>query len=668
MDDKSFLQDFHLKKANFKKDKVDLHVLRFTSAPKNDCTIFIFTQADNARIFFQNPNHATLFTPQNIFVFQNENVIPAGMFQTTDSVYLLSCCPEIRTDAPETPPGTSELLFVLHRIFIFNLLDYLKKNSFSLPNIVSDDDYAIKIANHFITKELEKYKRLLGIINSLKKQAPTGKKEKNVLIYNIDDEALKSLYHDLLRRGENVFIVNNHMGWINDVGPNPQDDKLMSDVEFAEYLIENNIHYVVFRNYYDMGLMQKGQVSKIWIMRELGIHGISFYVDTMIEYPCVRFDNTHWLPDNIQVINPSVTESYDALSKWMCAKRVHKCPQVVEFSQKGNSGLQSESGKLEGVMVASNSRLDFLRQKPQVTLFIVPLAREIILHRVNVYNAYFLFIDIIAKADKLFGAEELKSFYYFIGGATLTLRSLLRYSLIACTARAARKMGLPFNIFGSEDWRVLFPDAYIPKYLNRDELHQAYQKNIVLIPTPSTTFESQHPSITKVLLLGGRSIAPAPFFGGDSIEISSLKRFYFAAAEDIGETLLKLVEDKGVRPQERDMLLGVFGVECLGDIVQGLLHSNENHKWGNILGGEQAILLMSDDDRKSISAFSDYILLLFSVFLGKCSEDYFLSKVKEKCFAFLSQEVEEILDSSDQYIYKLRHENDILGTVIEAIF
>ena len=680
VDDKIFLRNFSLKKVVAENDKADLNVLRLSSAPKGDYTIFIFTQADNARSFFLNPTSSYLFSKQNVYVFQNEDVIPARMFKATDSVYLLSVCStcgsQCETDNSEVPPWTYSLFAALNRIFIFDFWDYLKKNDFCLPTIVSDDDSVLNIVKYFITHQLEKYRKFLETINNLKRKTSRGRQDKNILIYTVDsDGVFQSLYYDLQQRDKNVFLVNNHTGWIQDAGWSPQDKSFMSDVDFAKYLIERDVGCVIFKNYYDMELVNNEQLSKIWIMKELGITIISFIVDTMIEFPLVRFGFMHWLPENTQIISASSTESYDAFRKWISeekmplgAEKIHKCPQVVEFCRNGHNEVQKNKEKPESVIVASSARLFIVKEMPALTLLLVPLVREIIYNRLNIYNAYFCFIEAVAKAEELFGTEDLIPFYYYIERATLTLRSLLRYSLVDAVAKAAKKMDLPFNVFGSEDWGVLFPDAYIPKYLNRDELHQAYQKNIVLIPTPSTTFESQHPSITKVMLLGGRVIAPAPLFGENSAEIMALKRFYFATTDEVGDTLLKLAEDKCVMPREREALLETFGVNCLGNIVQELMEENIKQSSEQVLGAKKATLLMNDTDRGVVSAFSNYILQLFKATSGRSSYGYFLSSVKESCSIFLSQEVEEIMVSRDKYREKLKYENDIQENVLKNIY
>ena len=670
MDDKLFLRDFKLTPGFTKKSESTLKFLPAGSEGTRDCTIFIFTHSENARIFFLDPNRKSVLGRRNIFVLENEDAVPASVFEPDDRVFLLSIkygC-EVEMEDTMAPLWAPDLFVVLGRVFIYELWDLLKQSGFNLPKIVTDDDYAVRMVKLFIDTQLKKYRDLLGLINRLKAQATREGKGQNILIYNVEDPKLEALNYALRRKQQNSFIVDNRLGWKPDEGWKPEDNRFMVDEDFARFLIEKNIQYVIFENNYDIDLLKNDGVSKIWIMRELGIRGISIVVDTVIECADIRFKFMHWLPDNIQVINLSVTESYDALSKWMCAERVHKCPQVVEFSRTMSTVGKNAKERPEGVIVASSSRLYYLRTNPALTLLIVPLIREIIHQRVNLYNAYFLLVEALVKAEKFYGTGKILIFYQFLSQVTYILRSLLRFALVDRAAKYAERMEVPFNIYGSEDWGSLFPKAYTARYLSLEELHRVYEKNVVLIPTPSTTFEVQHPSITKVLLLGGRVVAPMPLMSDSNGSAPSLNRFYFSAADEIEETISEVMESACITCEERDVLLDKFGVEGLCDVVQDVMGPNNSRGSMRIWGAEEAKNFMSAEDLRAVGAYSEYVVLLFEAIQGRCTCGDLFSKINDKGSAFFSQEVEECLLNKSRYITKLGYENDIQEKVLKNIF
>jgi len=681
MDDSLFLHTFKLNRDMVDNLEMDLQVLNPSSAPNNECSIFIFIHAEKARRFFQHPNHSDRLSQQNVFVFENEHIVPASMVQATDKVYLLSInselCPRLKADDSPVPSWASGLLAALHRILVIDLWDDLKKTGFKLPPIISDDDNAARVVTSFIENDFNRYREFFRSLVRPKDINHSKAKARNILIYAPDEDmVLHTLSQDLERRGLKVFSVNYQLNWIPEIGWGKGKEKYMSDTDFARLLVEKDIHHVVFRNFYDMDLCINDRVSKIWIMRELGINAISFIVDTMIEFPFLRFRYMHWLPDNIQLISASSSESYDAFSRWTSVEKVHKCPQIVEILQPVDNQLQVKSDQPEGFIVASNARLSLVKESPLLTMLILPLVREIIFHSVSIYNTYLFLIEAVAKADRIFGTPEMIAFYHFLSRVTYTIRSLLRYSIVDEAIKIAGKKGIPLKIFGSEDWGTLFPKAYVPKYLNREELNQAYQRNIVLIPTPSTTFESQHPSITKVLLLGGRVIAPRPFILPGDTRTSTLKRFYFDAIDKMGETLSQIMDGESVTPEERDVLVETFGVQSLTSVVTDIMEENRDNQMNDIIRDENTIHSISNKDKHTVETYSNFVLALFALLYGKSvnipnitpgNGDSLLKWVSEECSGFFSKELKEIVSSRDGYIEKIKNENDVLGKVFEAV-
>lgn len=677
MDDRRFLRDFDLSGCSLKKDRIDLHSLKQSAASQVNQNIFIFTRTESAQTFFLSSAHSDSCSSSDIYVLQNEDVVPANCFCPADQVYLISVSsqhlPETEADKFLNRPWEHGLFCSLYRIFFFDLWESLERGNFKPPTIVVDDDYARRIVAHFLENQFTRYQNFLGFIRNIKKEKP-GKGNENILIYTVDnDEVLGALGNYLREGGKKVFFVNNRLGWQQDSGYNPGECKFMTDIEFAKYLIVNEIGHVIFRNFYDM-MFHSENVNKIWIMRQLGVRAVSLVGDTMMEFPNIRFGVLHWLPDTVCIVAQSPTDSYDLFKNWMTWGRLCKSPIVVEFSR-SNADLSrvDESFRPEGIMVASNSRLLMIKEHSRLTLFLVPLVREILRNDMKIHNVYFLLIHAFMEAGKLLGTEELKKFYFFGARVSLIVRSLIRYVLIDRTEKAARAVGMPFKIFGAKDWESLFPDSFVDKYLTQEELHLAYRKNIVLIPTPSSSFEGQHPSSIKVLLLGGRVIAPAPFFAHnhgkkDEAQYSSLKRFYFNTADQMEATIRRVMESSAVTPKEKELLLNVFGINSLGDTVKQLTEVGENHTWDKIPGAEEAISLMEDEDKKMIAAMSNYILLLFNTILKNNSGDILISYAKKNCSSLLSQEIQELLINKDRYIEKLAHETDIHAKVLNAVF
>ena len=168
MDDKNFLQDFQLDAEYVHKRILNLELMNLPLSPKKDCSVFIFTNSENARIFFLNPEYSGFLSPTNYFVFQNEGAVPSSHLQNSDRVYLLSISasnpPVFAPDAG--PPWLSALYIALIRIFIFDRWYCLKSDQFRFPRIIVDDNNAAKLVHYFCTVILKKYIDLVEIINS----------------------------------------------------------------------------------------------------------------------------------------------------------------------------------------------------------------------------------------------------------------------------------------------------------------------------------------------------------------------------------------------------------------------------------------------------------------------------------------------------------------------
>lgn len=662
MDDKRFLRNFDLSQFVVTRDKVDLKVFKPNPASSNQGKIFIFSQTDTARIFFQNPDHVNICSPSDIFILKNEDVIPSSYFMSANQIYFISTC--------SAPLSTNNdgLIYALYRLFMFDLWDSLAKENFALPTIIADSEESLSICVNFLKNDFIKYKIFARLITEMTANNK-GKNNDNVFIYATDnDSVLIALRDNLSSRGKKVFFINNSTGWQPDSGYNADEMKYMSDLDFAEYLITNKIGYVLFRNYFDMETYN--QINKIWIMKQAGVTPISLIGDTMMEFPGIRFAFLHWLADTVHIINASVAESYDSFVEWTNAPEILKSPQIIEFEYKEKK-ITGPAGNPppEGIIVTSNSRLMIAKTNKMFTLFLVPLVRELFRINIKIHHAYYLLIHAFSEADKNIPTEDLKKFYLFGSNVTLLYRSLIRYKLIQRAESIAAKLNIPFSIYGKDDWKALFPASYVEKYLNQEELYDAYRRNIVLIPTPSTSFLSQHPSIPKVLLLGGRVIAPAPFFTDSAdkefaSQQASLKRFYFETPDNMETTIHDVMKGSAANSAEKTFLSNIYGINTLGNILVNLMDKGESNDWVDISGAKELISVMTNEEQETIGQFSQYILLMFNGLLNNSPLHILLNNIEKTSSGFMAQEVREILSNRNSYIRKLKQENDILAEVL----
>ncbi len=569
--------------------------------------IYIFTKTENAQRFFLNLASAPLHG-SSVFILPDVKTIPAQWLPRKASVYLLSTANYIldKNDINIT----DKIWEALYRYFVIDAWGQFARQDYRLPLIMSDDPESTASTPHFLNNLLAPY------IEMDKKLPPsnTGKLQtrEGILVQNTENgELFNSLYETLRFSDKPVYQINNNTGWVSGRGLTKEKYQDMNNKDFADYLIQKNIGMIYFINYYFMAIDETG-ISRLWVLKRLGVIGISVIVDMVL-------DGMHpiplrYLPNNIHAMVLHSTENFHAFLQYRSSAQLHKCPQIAPSPKKDHP---PHNASIEGLVVTSNSRLFFLKdlknQGFDCTL-LYPLFHQLLQRQMPIYHTYFIFLHALGQAGLKLSKDRMLALFKYLTYTSIVLRTFVRYELIQKAAQVTERIGLPFKIYGDDDWQMLFPKYHQNKYLNQTELAAARQNNINLDATPSSSFYSQHPVIPLVLLGGGSILAPAPYPSSAKSHpaaTKALKRFYFNKAEDMKAALFNVLEKPRLDLSEQEAVSDVFGVSTLIQSANHILQGTPSNRWDLIPTLSGMIPTMPPEEYEFMDCCADYVLALF---------------------------------------------------------
>jgi hypothetical protein len=547
--------------------------------------IYFFATDESAREGFA---QLTSHDGPRIFILPSEQSIPREKFRNSDRVYFLSACHYFDTAKGQYPEWRARFSITLFHVFMMDQWDELQQGY----TFISADENAVSIFNEFISTTYFQYQKFYDHV--LSERISSRGECKNILIYNNDgDPVMESLFDSIKASGERIFRINGKTGLVETI-ERDKEIRFPTAESFANDLIQHHIGTVYFRNFYDMTSSGAPGISKLWVMQRLKIRAISIVIDSLLDGVNPVF--VHFLPRNVEVKTLHTTETYDAYKNYFPSERLHKSRQVIPTSRYEPASVQQKP--IEGVFAASGSRFSFLQNQIRVSMLLLPIAKVFAEKKLPIYLTYFLFLESAQRAEKTIALRDRFHFFDSIAAYSIILRTLIRYLLIDQTAKATREAGLSFQLFGDADWKKVFPTQYAGRYITQEELEKNLQSKILLDPTPSTTYLSQHPMIPRYLYKGGSVMAPAPL---ETSELGSLKRFYFGNLEDVQTALLTLLKNPRPTEEERRALVRDLGVD----------HLYRETSPGEALSYSQAYGKIAESDRTSIRQFDAYVLAIF---------------------------------------------------------
>jgi hypothetical protein len=588
--------------------------------------IYFFSKPENARSFFSESQKFPSIT-----ILMDEEDLPRSVFSEDQSVYLLSVSKYFDSREGQSPEWKGRLTMTLFRIFILEHYDALKKGF----EFVSDSLDAISIVEEFKNTALFQYLKFEETCLRGRRCDPL--KSSGTLVYNTDsDPILESLFDYLQSTSKKVFRINGSTGWVSGKGQS-RDVKLPSAESFANDLLKNEIGEVYFRNFYDMAPTSLSGINKLWVMERLGVKAYSVAIDSLLDglNPILL----HFLPKNVEAIALHSTESLDTFSRFLAGPRVHAAPQAIPAFRMEPVRV-SASKSIVGLIVASGSRLSFLREQLRMSFLFLPVVKFIMERNLPIYLTYFLFIDAAEKASKVLKLKDQFIFFDQMAAYSVILRTFVRYFIIDRGIQAAKERGLSFELYGDEDWKGLFPEEFQGKYISQEDLLSRMSDRILIDPTPSTTFLSQHPMIPRYLFYGGSVIAPGFL---DEVSPSSLSRFYFCRLGDFSSSLQNLLNVPRLLAEERAEILATFGVQKIVDRKQALTFQS----------GAAALARFSPEDRALASQFGSYCLAIFHLMILKTPKKMVLDLIQKESSPEFFSEISAFVENEKTYLKSL---------------
>lgn len=648
MDDRDLLKEFQILQT----EAVDTPLLSLVAPSQSTYPIFIFTRAEKARAFFFSPDRPSLGEAP-VFVVPDSNTLPASYYPPSAAIYLLSTAVAV-LDATTT--AADQALEALYRYFIIDHWIRFAAENYQAPKIWTDDATMVPIIRVFLEKLIAPHRDLADRLVALRDRPKDG-----ILVLNTDhDSIFQSLYEHLHLAGHKVHQINNNTGWVAGKGVDENKCQVMDNLSFAEYLIEHRIGLVYFINFHFMDLDKSG-LSRMWILQHLHITGIAVIVDMILDgiHPVFM----RYLSSNIHVLALHTTENYRMFQRYGPTTRISKCPQIAPHPSNQTPQSVLTSASLEGLVVTSNSRLYFLKEQGLKTALLYPLFRQLMCREMPLYLTYFIFLHAIATAEQELSREAMFPFIKAIGHASIVFRTLVRYELIAQASRVANKLGIPFRIYGDQDWESLFPQDYQNRYLNKTELIALRNRNVTLDATPSGSFYSQHPVIPLILLGGGSILATAPCptpEGPEQAVAALLERYYFANGAGIEPGLRRVLKQPGLSREEAEAVKKLFGVSTLTSLVEDVLPNGHSKKWEHIPTETEVFRQLTSSETEFLRYSSRYLLGLVQ---GSYQKEHPSSEISSYFFQSLSL----LVNDQKQYLETMRQECPYLTPWVEAV-
>lgn len=582
--------------------------------------LLIFTNEQQAKIYFGNKDDLNQKQSEKIIYFvPNENCVAKDQLSKDEFVYVfskkLADLFHVNIESHNTDI-TSALFILLYRVFVYDFWDEFVKADYHMPRILSDDERLVPYIDYFFDKVLCLYKNFYQ--NKIKSN--TGKLNSEYfpfLVYNADqDEVMNALYENLKAYGISGRLQNISTGWVSGKGFDQNLKNELTAEEFYDLIQRYGTQKIIFRNFYDMSPVTFYDVSKIWLLKILDKQGVCLVIDSFL-------DGAHpgyflFLDRNISIIALHTLETYDVLKIAVNQHtHVYKMPQIMPHSKVEEIKSKNRSQK---TAVISNSRLFLLKNNKELTKRLMHVASIMEQKKYPIYFTYFVFLELENRVRKQFAKiDEYYELCEFAVKASIILRSLVRYRIIekALETNFVKSHGL--EIYGDEDWGTLFPDHYTHSYLNQKEIKQKYLENIILDPTPSAGFSSQHPMLLKVLSMNGRGMAPLPFLCEDDPDF--LRSVCFQDFDQI-EECFKNVSTFDIGGNKED-LSKIYGVENLTNQILNL----ENETWNQLESFESMKLLMKEDELYNLTKLTDLLLNIFNRKQEACENHIISSRI-----------------------------------------